>query len=81
MKKHPKDLTKGDYRGPGNMTEYLNTQVEEDDRKRRERNRKKSYPLEVETALDNGNEVESPEEYENIGLMNETFMQEKELEA
>ena len=23
VKKHPKDMTKGDYTGPGNMTEYL----------------------------------------------------------
>ena len=100
VKKHPKDLTKADYGGPGNMTEYLkkvvinklgmlginhmewvSKQFGEDDRKRRERNRKKSNPLEVESALDNGNDEETVEENENDGLMDDTFMQKEELET
>ena len=99
VKKHPKDLIKSDYKGPGNMTEYLKkvvinklellginptmwvkAQFGENERKRRERNRKKSTPMEVETALENGNGGGVVEENENPDLMHETFIQEADLE-
>ena len=66
------------------MTEYLKTVVMlgiDPMMKRRERNRKKSNPLEVETVLGNGNEEESSEENENIGLMDKSFMHEEDLET
>ena len=64
------------------MTEFLKTVVMlgiDPMMKRRERNRKKSNPLEVETAL--GNKEEFLEENENIGLMDKSFMHEEDLET